>query len=339
MNGLRRDGASRLAIAIAAGFVAWPSSGYAALPSGVRVAAPGDMVELLGQWLVDRNGTHWTPPSAFAPSAVASVARRYDALGNRTDFELAAPPPAVVAAALDLPAPQAAAAAAPVPAPKTAEGVFERLAAGGRRPSILIAQADGTRSDVPGPEGESAASIEARVERRVRETQPAVARPDAPDASPAEKMPMRVQAVFDAESAEIDPDLAGELDAFAAWLAAAPARRATATGWASAREEDGTAGFARARRLAESRAIALRQDLVERGAPAASLALDARVASGPDVHRATAEILVAAPPAVGPAVPAAAQPPAAAAPQAGAAARGPKASSPPRRLVPPAPGA
>lgn len=358
-----RPAASQLAIAIAAGFMALPSAAYAALPgSAVRPdARPGDMVDVLGQWLVDARGTHWTPPHLVAASPVvpasfvaAPADRRpdYDAYGNRRDFELAAPPPVVRMAALDFPTPAAAApVAARAPQPN---GVFERLVAGAKPPSILMAAAP----------GESAEDIEARVDRQIRDS---LLRPDlvpeapiradatarAEGASP--KMPAKPAAPaaivqrFDAESAEIDPDLGPDIDAFARWLAADASARARVTGTASVRDgetPDDSQAYARARRLAESRALALRQELLDRGVAAAAVSIDARVARGAGAHAAE----LAAETAARAASPPAASAPAAAVPDATAplpapggakktAPAGARPLAPPRRLVPPATGA
>jgi outer membrane protein OmpA-like peptidoglycan-associated protein len=132
------------------------------------------------------------------------------------------------------------------------------------------------------------------------------------ETAPEIEPPRDLSIAFERESAEVDPDLRAELAAFAQTLALQPGLRAISVGYASVREGESAAdpqAFDRARRLAESRAIAMRQMLLELGAPPAKVAFEARVARGLDIH--SGEVAYRHPPAAnqaaGAAVPSTAQ--------------------------------
>ncbi|MBL0928901.1 MAG: hypothetical protein IBJ15_02070 [Alphaproteobacteria bacterium] len=257
-------------------------------PSNVANAqaarASRDIVAEIGQWIVDAKGArHRSPVQAVSvsyatplvavadagpPATPAWRARQagYDRHGN-PPFELAAPPPradAIAAAIAQVP-----------PVPKSA-------AASGTIAPAMAAQTD---------TGEPAAQIEARVnarleaERRTMASAPnplpnALAIPN-PDAPPPARGPLLAFG-FAPDSAEIDPELAAEIRAIAqgGW-------RTVAVGYAPS----DAGGSNRALRLAESRALALRQELISRGAPAAAVAFEARIAreSGDGGHRGAVE--------------------------------------------------
>ena len=101
------------------------------------------------------------------------------------------------------------------------------------------------------------------------------------------EQPRVLSIAFERDAAEVYPVLRAVLAAFAQMLALQPELSATSIGYASIRDGESAAdpqAFDRARRLAESRVIAMRQALIELGAPPAKIAFEAGVARGFDVH-------------------------------------------------------
>jgi len=294
-----RTGETRAMRVLLAGAAAVAILAPANAANAQAARASRDIVAEIGQWIVDGKGArHRSPVQAVSvsyatplvavadarpPATPAWRARQagYDRYGN-PPFELTPPPARAQAAAASI-------AEAHVP-PKPVSSIRSDA------PVPLTSTVSGGAAT-----GEPASEIEARVNARIAaeraasvdkfpQAVPAAARSTAGETNPTSRAPVGpapargplLAFAFAAESAEVDPDLAAEIRAIAQG-----GGRIVAVGYAPG----DAGGQTRALRLAESRALALRQELIARGAPAASVAFEARIAreGGEGGHRGAIE--------------------------------------------------